>query len=171
LQQSLLKLKESTEKQLNEYKLAVGTADSIFLEALTNLEEHVKGQFVKLTAATDAQQESFKKSLLAIEKALQGKLQETSSLLEELKNLTEIKKAVGSFEKIIDKQNVKIDDLTKSIKDLAQIKTSGEIKVISESPKIPQWLKISIIAGGSIIVLSSLFSIIMKIIALFGIDI
>lgn len=171
LQQSIQKLNNSAEKQIKEYETALGAADSIFLSALTKLEEHIKGQFVKLNEATDAQQESFKKSLLEIEKALQGKLQETSSLLEELKNLKEIKTAVSSFEKIIDKQNVKIDDLTKSIKDLAQIKTSGEIKVISEPPKIPRWLKISIIAGGSIIVLSSLFSIIMKIIVLFGIDI
>jgi hypothetical protein len=151
LQQSFQKLKESAEKQLDEYKLAVGEADDIFLNSLTQLEEHVKSQFIKLTETTDAHQESFKKSLLEIEKALQGKLQETSSLVEELKSLTEIKKAVSSFEKIIEKQNGKIDDLTKSINELAKAKTSGEIKVTPEMPEIPKWVKFSAITVGSLI--------------------
>lgn len=151
LQQSIQKLKDSAEKQLEEYKTALGTADSIFLDALTKLEEHVEGQFTQLTEATNTQQEIFIESSLAIEKALLEKLQETSSLVEELKNLTEIKKAVANFEKIIEKQNNKIDDLTKSINELAKIKTSGEIKVILETPKIPKWFKISAITVGSLI--------------------
>ena len=158
LQQSIQNLKDSTEKQLNEYKVTLGTTESFFTEALSKTEEHIKAQFNTLTKTSNEQQEGFKKTLLVIEDALIEKLKGTSSLVDEFKNLTHIKNNVEKFKESTEKQNRKIDELTEEIRNLATIKTEGG--TITQEFTIPKWVKSSIIIATSLVAVASLIYIV-----------
>jgi metal-responsive CopG/Arc/MetJ family transcriptional regulator len=86
---------------------------------------------------------------------LKGKLQETSKLVEELKNLTHIKQSITHFEKATNRQNIKIDELAKEIRALAYAKTEG--KSIKQIIQLPKWVKVLIISGSSLFLISCLF--------------
>jgi ABC-type transporter Mla subunit MlaD len=75
------------------------------------------------------------------------KLNETSQIVEELKNLTEIKKGVANFEKATKEQNGKIEELTRSIHKLAQKEISGSTIL----PQMPIWFRIASITVGSLV--------------------
>lgn len=157
LQQSIQNLKESSEKQLTEYKATLGTTESIFTEALSKTEEHIKAQFETLTETSNAQQEGFKKTLLVIEDTLLEKLKGSSSLVDELKNLSKIKESVDRFEKTIEKQNDNINYLVKAIDNLTRVETtSSEVSVTAKMPKFPKWMKGSIISVGILISITCL---------------
>lgn len=158
LQQSIQNLKDSTEKQLNEYKVTLGTTESFFTEALSKTEEHIKAQFNTLTKTSNEQQEGFKKTLLVIEDALIEKLKGTSSLVDEFKNLTHIKNNIEKFKESTEKQNTKIDELTEEIRNLATIKTEGG--TITQEFTIPKWIKSSIIIATSLVAVASLIYIV-----------
>lgn len=46
-------------------------------------------------------------------------------IVSELKNLTAVKSGISNLEKATNEQNRKLSQLTESIKELAQVKTSG----------------------------------------------
>lgn len=157
LKQSLQNLKDSTEKQLNEYKATLGTTESIFTEALSKTEDHIKAQFNKLIETSNTQQDGFKKTLLVIEDTLLEKLKGSSSLVDELKNLSKIKESVVRFEKTIENQNDNINYLAKAIEKLARVETnSSEVNVTAKMPRFPKWMKGSIISVGILISITCL---------------
>ena len=90
----------------------------------------------QMQTAANEQQEIFKQ-----------KLNETSQLVDELKNLTEIKKGIANFEKATKEQNGKIEELTRSIHKLAQKEISGGSGPIP----IPKWFKITVVTVASLV--------------------
>jgi ABC-type transporter Mla subunit MlaD len=120
----------------------VGEIDSQLEEQLRKLGDHASENVEKFYMALGKQQD-----------ALQKKLDETQVIVNELKNLSSIKESITKFESATTKQNQKIDELTKSIKELAESK-SGTGRIIL---KIPIWLKIVIIFVATMILVSFVF--------------
>ena len=112
-------------------------------------------------AITEIATESFTKTNQNFEKvitdqqiALQAKLQETSRLVDELKNFTSIKEGIKDFKEAINKQNIKIEELINEIRHLSETKMEGA--TISQANTIPRWSKILMISVGSLISISCL---------------
>jgi hypothetical protein len=142
---------------------SVGTIDAILQEAFSKLSENTNSAFKELTIAIIKQQDALENVLEkmadnfteAIKKQqgiLQSKLEETSVIVEELKNLTAVRSSMVHLEIGISEQNRKIDTLISAIKELAEIKDGGNIK-----PIFPSWLKVSVILGVCILGISFLF--------------
>jgi hypothetical protein len=160
LQNALDKLKDNTNLQFNELSrtiakrqeemglkegaigLSISEVDKTIQEALVRLRENMELQFKELTEASIIQQ-----------RALQKKLEETSVIADELKNLTALRSSMLNLERATTEQNRKIDRLSDSIRELAEIKTvGGSVKTV-----LPPWLKISVILGVSILLISFLY--------------
>lgn len=151
LKQAIQTLKENADLQLNEYKGAISIADDVFITALTKLEDHLKAQFKSLGHAAHEQQEILISTLQDTRKVIQEKFNETSSLVDELRNLTEIKKSVAGFEAIAERQNEKIDELILAIKETAQEQSIGDINVTTQLPEIPRWIKPVFLTVGGLV--------------------
>lgn len=115
--------------------------------------EHYKNVSAQIKSATNEQEVLFKQ-----------KVNETTILVDELKNLTSIKSGISNLEKATVDQNKKIDNLTKAIERLAEIKTTGTVKTI-----IPGWVKISVFVGGGIVVVSCVYFLVINLLFLSGI--
>jgi len=159
-----------------EVKSALERFDSNTEGSLTKLQESLNGQILKidsvlqqqnqklqeaLVAITEIATESFTKTNQNFEKvitdqqiALQAKLQETSRLVDELKNFTSIKEGIKDFKEAINKQNIKIEELINEIRHLSETKMEGA--TISQANTIPRWSKILMISVGSLISISCL---------------
>lgn len=70
------------------------------------------------------QQESFEKAINYQQTIFESKLEETTTLINEIKSISHIKEGVKAFEKETKKQSDKIDALTKEIRNLAISKSS-----------------------------------------------
>jgi len=73
------------------------------------------------------------------------------------------------LEQAMKEQNGKFNELLRAINELAKVKTTGEFKVVAESPKLPIWQKRTIYVGVVVGIIYFLFEIVMKILLLFGI--
>ena len=163
-----------------EVKAAIERFNENTSESLTKLQDSLNGQILNLdkvmqrqqeklqetlTITTEIVTESFTKTQQAFEKAisdqqnaLKEKLQETSKLVEELKNLTHIKEGIQDFKVATNKQNQKIDELAKEIRALAKAKIEGG--TIKQEITLPKWIKILIISGSSLFAVACLFFIV-----------
>jgi len=93
--------------------------------------------------------EFFDEQIMNFNTRMESKTKEIDKIVEELKNLTDIKKAIVNFESATEKQNKKIDNLAQSIEKLAQIKVGGG--TVNPFTGLPRWIKIAgIIIGGSV---------------------
>jgi hypothetical protein len=154
----LLKLQESLNGQILSFDSVVRNQQEKLQETLTITTEIVTESFTKT-------QQTFEKAITEQQSTYQNKLNEISKVVEEIKNLTHIKEGIKEFKEATNRQNIKIDELTKEIRHLALAKTeSGSIKQII---RLPRWIKALIIAGSSIFILSCLFYIIPLLIELF----
>lgn len=113
--------------------------------SLKKLQESLNGKILIFNDVMEQQQ-----SLLI------GKTKEIDKIVEELKNLSDIKKGISGFEKAIIGQNAKIDKLTSAIYELAKQK-SGNIK-LPLSHRLSRWFsnlsntnKIILIIGSAIL--------------------
>ena len=126
---------------------SVGKVDDYLQQALEKLKEHTNSSLVEL-----------QKSSIKQHDILQQKTEEINNIVSELKNLTEVKKAIVGFENAIKSQNLKIDNLVNSIHILAKAKSEGtNISNIDLKPKMSMKIKVLIWSGtvlGSIILLS-----------------
>ena len=98
--------------------------------------------------------EAFQLAITAQQTALEEKLEESSTLIDELRSLSHIKEGIKNFKESTEKQNKKIDKLTEEIHKLAKIKTEGG--KIDYEFIIPRWAKASIITATSFIGVASL---------------
>lgn len=98
--------------------------------------------------------EAFHHAIIAQQESLERKLNDTSTIIEEIKNLSHIKEGIKSFKESTEKQNKKIDKLTEEIHNLAKLKTEGG--KIDYKFTIPKWAKVSIITATSFIGVASL---------------
>ena len=69
-------------------------------------------------------QKLFEKAINYQQKIFESKLEETTTLIDEIKAISHIKDGIKSFEKETKKQNDKIDALTKEIRNLVKSKSS-----------------------------------------------
>ncbi|HOK39355.1 MAG TPA: hypothetical protein PLC87_11895 [Bacteroidales bacterium] len=147
----LLKLQESLNGQILSFDSVLRSQQEKLQEALTITTEIVTESFTKT-------QQTFEKAITEQQSTYQNKLNEFSKIVEEIKNLTHIKEGIKEFKEATNRQNSKIDELTKEIRHLALAKTeSGSIKQII---RLPKWIRVLIIAGSSILILSCLFYVI-----------
>lgn len=126
---------EQIEQRKDAISKAVGKVDDYLQQALEKLRENADAQLVMLQKSAAHQQDM-----------LQRKMEETGKMVEELKNLTEVKKGIAGFERATADQNRKIDLLTAAIEKLAQVKASGG----TIRQKLPRWAKIMLIVAGSL---------------------
>jgi len=144
----------------NEKWLAdnLDTANLEVKEALTRFNESTSGSIDSMKDALNEQILNFHQLVLdqqkQVQEAFQEKLEETTKIVDELKNLTHIKEGIKSFKEATNRQNHIIEQLTKEIHELAKVKTSGGS--IQQEVKFPVWLKTVSIAGGSLIVVACL---------------
>ena len=68
------------------------------------------------------QQDTFEKAIAFQQKTFESKFKETAILIDEIRNLTHIKEGINGFKEATNKQNDKIDALTKEIRNLAKSK-------------------------------------------------
>jgi hypothetical protein len=111
---------------------AVGDIDLEVQKSLEGLSKHTGQQYEALTTATSTQHLEFMKAIEAQQKALNKKLEETSLLVEEMKNLKDVKESMGRVADATIEQNEKLNHLLKleeSIRDLANTSSSQGGKI------------------------------------------
>ena len=145
--ESLTKLQESLNGQILSFNNDMQRQQEKLREELKITTDIVSESFIKIN-------KTFEKAILEQQQALQGKLQETSKLVEELKNLTHIKEGIKEFKEATNRQNGKIEELAKEIRALAIAKTDGG--TIKQEISFPKWLKILVVAGSSLLALTCL---------------
>lgn len=148
---SLAKLQESLNEQILNF-------DNVMQQQQKKLQETLLITTEIITESFTNTQQTFEKAILDQQNALKDKLQETTILVEELKNLTHIKSGIRDFKEATNKQNQKIEELTKEIRALIKAKiVSGTIK---QEITLPKWIKILIISGSSLFAITCLFFIV-----------
>ena len=139
--------------------------------AVGKTDDALKLAFDRLLEYANKGMDEFSKALGKQQDALQRRLDETVVLVEELQNLTSLKKSIISLENATKEQNSKFDILIQSIDKLAQkanSKSSSNDSVASiASVTLPRWAKILLIAVGSLISIYCLLYIIPKVQQLF----
>ena len=111
---------------------AVGDIDLEVQKSIESLSSHTGKQYKALTDATSTQHLEFMKAIDAQQKALNKKLEETSVLVEELKNLKDVKESMGRVADATFAQSQKLDQLLKleeSIRALASSSGSQSSKI------------------------------------------
>ena len=127
-------------------------------KAVGEVDSRLEETFRKLTEHSTNNIEAFKQALGIQQDALQKKLSETQVIVDELKNLSSIKDSITKFEKATAEQNLKIEELTKSINFLAESKSGvGRINI-----KIPTWLKIIAISTMGIVIITCIVFVLIK---------
>jgi ABC-type transporter Mla subunit MlaD len=125
---------------------SVGKVDDYLQQALEKLKEHTDASFLELQKSSVKQQD-----------ILRQKNEEINTSVTELKNLTEVKKAISGFESAIKGQNAKIDNLVNAIQALANAISAGANTLVSLKPQMPAWKKALIWCGsvlGGLVLLS-----------------
>ena len=102
-----------------------------------------------------------------LHRAIVEKLTDVKQIETELKNLVAVKTSINNLEKATTEQNRKIDSLANAIGELAQVKVSGGTTHVEM--KMPTLYKVIIIVSGSILSLTGLFFITLRILEIFGI--
>ena len=148
---SLKKLQESLNEQILNLDGVMRRQQEKLQETLTLTTEIVTESFTKT-------QQAFEKAISDQQSAFKDKLQETTKLVEELRNLTHIKEGIKDFKEATNKQNQKIEELAKEIRALAKAKIEGG--TIKQEISLPKWIKILIISGSSLFAVACLFFIV-----------
>lgn len=138
--------------QIEQRKLAIS-------KAVGEVDDKLEEQLRRLGDHASANVDIFYKALGKQQDALQSKLNETQTLITEIKNLTSIKEGISKFEKATLEQNRKIDNLSHSIEKLAELKVTGANEAESVAKiKTPLWKRLlqwtlPIIAGLLVLIL------------------
>lgn len=143
-EEMLMFFREET-SQIEQRKLAIS-------KAVGEIDDKLEEQLRRLGDHASTNVDNFYKALGKQQDALQTKLNETQTLISEIKNLSSIKEGVSKFEKATLEQNKKIDNLTRSIEKLVAVKSMGTSNPdIPITQKKPLWKGILIWGGASLI--------------------
>ncbi len=156
---ALERFRETTEKYLQNLQESL-SSQILNFDNLMHLQQQKLQESLKITTEIVTEtfiktQQTFEKAISDQQLAFHSKYQETSKLVEELKNLTHIKEGIKDFKEATNRQNTKIDELASEIRILAQIKTEGG--TINQTISFPKRFKILIIAASILFTLSCLF--------------
>ncbi|MDR1884543.1 MAG: hypothetical protein LBR26_17480 [Prevotella sp.] len=151
-------LAENLDSANLETKNALQRFNEMMVATLRKTQESLDSQFLAFNNSFQSQQEALEITIKVQEDIVKDKAQEISTIVEELKNITAVKtqennptESMSNLENITRIQNQKIENLTNAIQKLAEIKAVGGI-----SPKIPQWLKATVITGTSLLSITCL---------------
>ena len=131
-------------EQISVRKSAISKAvEDIDLEvqkSIESLSKHTGNQYQALTDSTAKQHLEFMKAVEAQQKALNNKLEETSIIVDELKNLVAVKDSLNTMVQATTIQNEKIDKLLSledGIKSLVSLtnKQSDKINILADAVK------------------------------------
>ena len=147
---------QQIQNRKSEMTKAVVVVDDALQEALIKMQANVAKRFMEFEKSSAMQQD-----------ILQEKLKETTALVEELKNLTAVKSSLEKMEKSAEKsaneQKNRLDTLINSISILTEeIKKGNSVSVANNSGvhvvqnKLPQWAKVLLIIGGSLVCVTCL---------------
>ena len=92
---------------------AVGDIDLEVQKSIEGLSKHTGKQYEELTGATSKQHLEFMKAIDAQQEALNKKLEETSLIIDELKNLVDVKESMNKVADATTAQSEKLDQLLK----------------------------------------------------------
>lgn len=92
---------------------AVGDIDLEVQKSIEGLSKHTGKQYEELTGATSKQHLEFMKAIGAQQEALNKKLEETSLIIDELKNLVDVKESMNKVADATTAQSEKLDQLLK----------------------------------------------------------
>ncbi len=149
---------------VNKY---LGQTEEALFESIKIFRENTEKQFGELVVHTNEQRKRYENVIAEETDALKNRMKELSMITEELKNLSAVKATMGNLEKATKEQNAKIDALTKSIKELASIKTvGGTSSPLSFWSLLPKWGKIVILIFLGFIVFTCIAHIVFNILAL-----
>lgn len=145
----------------------MGVTEDALAKSVGIFRENTEKQFNELIVHTNEQRKRYESVIAEEAEALKKRMKELSDIAEELKNLSAVKTTIGNLEKATKEQNAKIDALTKSIKELATIKTSGGTSSpLSFWSMLPKWGKILALIFLGLIVLTCIAHIVFNILAL-----
>ena len=105
---------------------AVGDIDLEIQKSIESLSNHTSTQYQKLIDHTATQHLEFLKAVEAQQKALNSKLEETSVIVDELKNLVAVKDCLNRMMEVTAVQNEKIDGLLSIGDSLKAVISKGE---------------------------------------------
>lgn len=106
---------------------AIGDIDLEVQKSMESLSKHTCDQYQKLTAATSTQHLEFMKAIESQQAALNRKLEETSLIIDELKNLSDVKDGINKVAEATSAQSAKMDELLKFEKSIRSIATRNDI--------------------------------------------
>lgn len=92
---------------------AVGDIDLEVQKSIEGLSKHTGKQYEELTGATSKQHLEFMKAIDAQQEALNKKLEETSLIIDDLKNLVDVKESMNKVADATTAQSEKLDQLLK----------------------------------------------------------
>ena len=104
----------------------VGDIDLEVQKSIDCLSKHTGTQYEELTAATSKQHLAFMKAIDAQQEALNKKLEETSLIIEELKNLVDVKESMNKIADATAAQSDKLDQLLKLEESIRAMATKSD---------------------------------------------
>ena len=152
---------ESMRSVLNQ---AIGGIQTSLKESIESLKETSTKQITELVAHTTEQRQRLQSAIDEQDKVLGQKTAEINRLIA---NLGSVEKMVQSLDTSTKKQSQAISALCQDIRDLATQKASGTVTVKRE--KMPRWAKVLFIAGGSIVSIYCLLSLVFWALNLFNV--
>ena len=136
-------------------------------EIFTKYDELLHTLYMRSETTTRELAQKYDVEVEKLHRAIVEKLTDVKQIETELKNLVAVKTSINNLEKATTEQNRKIDSLANAIRELAQVKVSGGTTHVEM--KMPTLYKVIIIVSGSILSLSGLFFITLRILEIFGI--
>lgn len=133
---------EQMEDRRGVISRAVGTLDLILQKALDDLRDSSERHFRKFNESTVMQSDKLEKAIDQQAKAFQKKIEETSTLVTELKNLSAVKSSIENMVQVTSNQNNAINKLADSIYEL--VNTRFDEGRVSSFPK---WAKFFLAFG------------------------
>lgn len=148
---------------------SIGEVEANLKDSVVKFKESTANSYTEMATHNEQQRQALEKAIDVQQKQLESKLKEKITQLDflsdELKKLAPIKDSISKFESATKDQNRRIEDLTASIRELANAKPNGGN---GGNGKIhfPGWAKWSLIIVSSIVGITCLTYLVPKIIAL-----
>lgn len=171
--ETLNKIDSNSKEALDDFNKHFSTSlqkmQETFEHKISDIGDTLALQQETLKSALDTQNKTLIQSIDYQQKTFAEKLQDTTKLVDELNKIGDKIASISRLEQAIKEQNGKFNELVRAINELAKVKTTGEFKVIAESPRLPIWKKTVVYGGIGVSILYFLSEIAIKALSFFGI--